>query len=159
MLNTVIWTVNPTAFSIGPVEVRWYGLLFALGFLIGYYIEAKIFKHDKAPDDWCDKLFVYTIIATIIGALPVLRMGLFLGSPARDTESVGRGIGQPRRCNWHNNSYLYLYEEGYAPRHVMGARPSCYSHRSRGGNDKDGQFDESRNLRRQYQLAVGVHLH
>lgn len=68
MLNTVIWTANPTAFSIGPVEVRWYGLLFALGFLIGYYIEAKIFKHDKAPDDWCDKLFVYTIIATIIGA-------------------------------------------------------------------------------------------
>ena len=42
--------------------------MFAIGFLAGYYIEAKIFKNDKAPEEWCDKLFIYVIIATIIGA-------------------------------------------------------------------------------------------
>lgn len=68
ILNSVLWTVDPTAFSIFGMEIRWYGLLFAVGFLAGYYIEAKIFKNDKAPDDWCDKLFIYTIVATIIGA-------------------------------------------------------------------------------------------
>ena len=68
MLSSVVWNANPAIFSLGPLEIRWYGLLFAIGFLVGYYIEAKIFKNDKAPDDWCDKLFVYVIVATIIGA-------------------------------------------------------------------------------------------
>lgn len=68
MLNSIIWNTDPTMFSIFGLEIRWYGFLFALGFLVGYYIEAKIFKHDKAPEDWCDKLFVYVIVATIIGA-------------------------------------------------------------------------------------------
>ncbi|MBR5532452.1 MAG: prolipoprotein diacylglyceryl transferase [Bacteroidales bacterium] len=68
MLNSVIWNANPAIFSLGSMEIRWYGLLFAIGFLAGYYIEAKIFKHDKAPENWCDKLFIYVIIATIIGA-------------------------------------------------------------------------------------------
>ena len=68
MLSSVVWNADPAIFSLGPLEIRWYGLLFAIGFLVGYYIEAKIFKNDKAPDDWCDKLFVYVIVATIIGA-------------------------------------------------------------------------------------------
>ena len=68
MLSSVVWNADPAIFSLGPLEIRWYGLFFAIGFLIGYYIEAKIFKNDKAPDDWCDKLFVYVIVATIIGA-------------------------------------------------------------------------------------------
>lgn len=68
MLNSVVWNADPTFFSIFGLEIRWYGLLFAIGFLVGYYIEAKIYKHDKAPDEWCDKLFLYIITATIIGA-------------------------------------------------------------------------------------------
>lgn len=68
MLSAVIWNVDPAAISIGAFSIRWYGLLFAVGFLIGYYIEAKIFKNDKAPEDWCDKLFIYTLVSTVIGA-------------------------------------------------------------------------------------------
>ena len=68
MLNSVVWNADPTMFSFLGIEVRWYGLLFAIGFLLGYYIEAKIYKNDKAPDNWCDKLFIYIIIATVVGA-------------------------------------------------------------------------------------------
>ena len=68
MLSSIVWNADPTMFSIFGLEIRWYGFLFAIGFLIGYYIEAKIFKNDKAPEEWCDKLFVYVIVATIIGA-------------------------------------------------------------------------------------------
>ncbi|MCH5329301.1 MAG: prolipoprotein diacylglyceryl transferase [Coprobacter sp.] len=68
MLDFITWTVDPAIFSIGTREIRWYGLIFAVGFLIGYQIEDKIFKHDKAPEGWLDKLFMYTIIATIVGA-------------------------------------------------------------------------------------------
>lgn len=68
ILDTITWTADPAMFSILGREIRWYGLFFAIGFLIGYAIEERIFKRDNAPAGWCDKLFIYTIIATIIGA-------------------------------------------------------------------------------------------
>ena len=68
MLDFITWTADPAIFSIFSREIRWYGLFFAIGFLIGYQIEDKIFKHDKAPEGWVDKIFIYTIIATVLGA-------------------------------------------------------------------------------------------
>ena len=68
MLDFITWTADPAIFSNFSREIRWYGLFFAIGFLIGYQIEDKIFKHDKAPEGWVDKIFIYTIIATVIGA-------------------------------------------------------------------------------------------
>ena len=44
MLQYVIWDINPEIFHIGAFSVRWYGLLFALGFLIGMQIMTHIFK-------------------------------------------------------------------------------------------------------------------
>jgi phosphatidylglycerol:prolipoprotein diacylglycerol transferase len=32
------WALDPVAFSIGPVAVRWYGIVYALGFLLAYFI-------------------------------------------------------------------------------------------------------------------------
>lgn len=68
LIDAITWTADPAIFSIFGREVRWYGLFFAVGFLVGYAIEERIYKHDNAPAGWCDKAFIYTIIATIIGA-------------------------------------------------------------------------------------------
>jgi prolipoprotein diacylglyceryl transferase len=67
-LLAIHWNVSPELFSLGPISVRWYGLMFALGFLIGYQIMYKMFKYESSNTDWLDKLFVYTIVATIVGA-------------------------------------------------------------------------------------------
>jgi len=42
--------------------------MFALGFLVGYQIMFKMFKFESSNTDWLDKLFIYTIVATIVGA-------------------------------------------------------------------------------------------
>lgn len=68
ILNFIHWNVNPEIFSLGPFSVRWYGLLFASGFLIGYYIGEKMLKSEGVPQKWIDSLFFYLIIATIVGA-------------------------------------------------------------------------------------------
>ncbi|MCK9639231.1 MAG: prolipoprotein diacylglyceryl transferase [Prolixibacteraceae bacterium] len=65
---SIHWNVSPEFFSLGPVSVRWYGLMFALGFLVGYQIMFKMFKFEKSDTEWLDKLFIYTIVATIVGA-------------------------------------------------------------------------------------------
>ncbi len=67
-LLSIHWNVSPELFSLGPISVRWYGLMFALGFLVGYQIMFKMFKFEKSDTEWLDKLFIYTIVATIVGA-------------------------------------------------------------------------------------------
>lgn len=46
MLSQIIWDVSPVIFTLGPLSVRWYGLAFAVGFIVGYNIVAKMFKHE-----------------------------------------------------------------------------------------------------------------
>ncbi|MDR1437070.1 MAG: prolipoprotein diacylglyceryl transferase [Candidatus Symbiothrix sp.] len=80
MLSFITWTADPVAFTIPFIErdVRWYGIAFALGFLLGLRIVRKIWKHEQLNEDWYDKLFIYVVIATAVGA----RLGhcLFYGA-------------------------------------------------------------------------------
>ena len=62
MLSAVVWNVDPILFKLGPVQVHWYGLMGAVGFLVGYYMLVRMFKHEKCPDDWADKIFIYMAI-------------------------------------------------------------------------------------------------
>lgn len=67
MLDFVTWTVNPNLYS-GFVSVRWYGLMFAIGFLVGYEIVYRIFRHEGVPEKWVGSLFIYVVVATVLGA-------------------------------------------------------------------------------------------
>lgn len=68
MLQYIIWDVSPEIFRFGYIAVRWYGLLFALSFLFGYSIMSRIFKWEGKPEKDLDRLFLYMIISTVIGA-------------------------------------------------------------------------------------------
>lgn len=67
MLDYIVWNWNPTIID-WPVTVRWYGLMFAIGFTIGYWIVAKMFKHEGAPESWLGTLLLWVAAGTIIGA-------------------------------------------------------------------------------------------
>ncbi|MCQ2283461.1 MAG: prolipoprotein diacylglyceryl transferase [Bacteroidales bacterium] len=73
-LCTVTWKVDPIAFHIGSLEIRWYGILLATGFLLAYYTLQQIFKTEKLSQKLLDKISIWTIVWTIIG----LRLGHFL---------------------------------------------------------------------------------
>ncbi|MGA0164020.1 MAG: prolipoprotein diacylglyceryl transferase [Bdellovibrionota bacterium] len=62
------WDVSREIFSLGFLSVRWYGLLFALGFVAAFWFNKKIFKQKKIPLQILDQLLVTTIIGTVIGA-------------------------------------------------------------------------------------------
>jgi len=68
ILAFIHWNVSPEIFSLGPIHVRWYGLLFAVGFLFGYNHGEKMFKHENIDLKWLESLFIYLIVATVIGA-------------------------------------------------------------------------------------------
>ena len=67
-LNYITWNVKPQIIDFGNFEIRWYSLLFALGFIVGYYIMASMFKRENVSIQLLDKLTIYVVISTIIGA-------------------------------------------------------------------------------------------
>lgn len=69
MLTAAIhWNIDPEIFRIGSLALRWYGLLFALGFYFGYLIMMRIFRAEGVPGSVLDRLALYMIVATIVGA-------------------------------------------------------------------------------------------
>jgi prolipoprotein diacylglyceryl transferase len=72
MLHYIIWDVKPEIFTLElfgmEFSPRWYGLLFALGFLIGQQILFYIFKKEGKPETDVETLTVYMVLATVIGA-------------------------------------------------------------------------------------------
>ncbi len=68
ILSFFIWNGSPEIFSIGSFALRWYGLFFALGFLISQQILYYIFKKEGKPEADVDTLTIYMVVATILGA-------------------------------------------------------------------------------------------
>jgi len=66
------WDMDPEIFRMTilghTLAVRWYGLLFASGFVFGYYILRRMFRNEGLKDELLDKLTVYVAIGTILGA-------------------------------------------------------------------------------------------
>jgi prolipoprotein diacylglyceryl transferase len=67
-LTFIHWNASPEIFSLGPLHVRWYGVMFAVGFLFGYQHVEKMFKRENLNTKWLESLFIYMIVATILGA-------------------------------------------------------------------------------------------
>ena len=73
-LSYIIWNASPDIFTLPipfldtKLTLRWYGLLFALGFLISQQILYYIFKKEGKPEKDVDTLTIYMVIATVIGA-------------------------------------------------------------------------------------------
>ncbi len=65
-LYYIIWNANPEIISGLPP--RWYGVLFALGFLLGSYIMSWIYRLDNRDPNEVDRLTLYMVISTIVGA-------------------------------------------------------------------------------------------
>ena len=70
MLEALVinWSVNPEVFSLGPLSIRWYGLLFISGFVLGWYIFKWFFQRESIPVTLLDPLLYTLLIGTIVGA-------------------------------------------------------------------------------------------
>ena len=68
MLDFITWTASPDIISGHLATVRWYGLMFAIGFWAGYEVVWREFRPAGAPERWVASLFFYVIVATVVGA-------------------------------------------------------------------------------------------
>ncbi|MHC1689740.1 MAG: prolipoprotein diacylglyceryl transferase [Bacteroidales bacterium] len=70
MINflAITWAPSPEIFSIGPIHLRYYSILFVSGFIIGYYIVSWFFKRENLPTNILDTLLYVLLGATLVGA-------------------------------------------------------------------------------------------
>jgi prolipoprotein diacylglyceryl transferase len=71
---SIDWDPSIELFKIGSFAVRYYSLMFVIAFVLGLQIMKKIFNREGVSIEKLDSLFIYTVIATLLGA----RIGHFL---------------------------------------------------------------------------------
>ncbi|MDE5762977.1 MAG: prolipoprotein diacylglyceryl transferase, partial [Bacteroidales bacterium] len=59
MLNFITWTCDPVAFSLFGLEIRWYGVMFALAFICGWFLLSKMLKKEGRDPALADVLLWY----------------------------------------------------------------------------------------------------
>jgi len=64
----ISWNVNPEIFPNTFLPIRWYGLFFVIAFYLAYYILNIMFKKEGVKTELLDKLTIYMLIATVVGA-------------------------------------------------------------------------------------------
>ena len=53
---------------IGNFKLHFYSVMWIVAFMIGWYIMKRIFTKEKVSLDYLDPLFIYTVLATMLGA-------------------------------------------------------------------------------------------
>jgi len=64
---SIVWN-SPEGLKLGPLNLRYYSLGFVIAFGLGWYITKKIYEREGESMEKLDKLFIYTLIATLLGA-------------------------------------------------------------------------------------------
>jgi len=90
--------------------VRWYGLMWALAFIVSHFIMNRVYRTENRSDKDLDTLTLYIILGTIIGA----RLGhcLFYGPWFDQYDEFGRLIEEGYLS--HPLNMLKVYEGGLA---------------------------------------------
>lgn len=63
-----IWDIDPNILTLGPLQLRWYGLLFVGSFFLGLMMLQWIYKREGRDPVVLDTLLVYLLVGTVVGA-------------------------------------------------------------------------------------------
>ncbi|MDT0556115.1 prolipoprotein diacylglyceryl transferase [Patiriisocius hiemis] len=61
------WDPSP-GIDLGFFVIRYYSLMFVIAFTLGWFIMKRIFKNEGEPESKLDSLFIYMVVATLLGA-------------------------------------------------------------------------------------------
>jgi prolipoprotein diacylglyceryl transferase len=62
------WQADPVLLQLGPLALRWYGLLFVGAFLVGQWMLARLFRAEGVPAAQAERLLLWALLGTVLGA-------------------------------------------------------------------------------------------
>lgn len=67
MLHAITWDPS-LGIELGFITIRYYSLMFLVAFVSGWYIMKYVFNKENIDEKKLDSLFIYTVVATLLGA-------------------------------------------------------------------------------------------
>ncbi len=67
-MNVYLMAIDPVAFSIGPLSVRWYGILIALGIVLAYFMAQREAVKRGLHEDFMGDMLLWAVPIAIISA-------------------------------------------------------------------------------------------
>ena len=67
-LLSIVWDWNPTFIMLGELDIRWYGLMWAIAILVAERILAYAYKREGLPPRTIESAFLWIVLGTFIGA-------------------------------------------------------------------------------------------
>jgi len=67
-LEPILGFINPVAFHLGPISVRWYGLTFVTGILAAIFMTEKAARHRGLDENFITDLAMIVVPSGILGA-------------------------------------------------------------------------------------------
>ncbi len=65
---SILWNPDVVAFSIGPVEIRWYSLCWVIGIFAAYQIIHHMYREQKIAEEKFDPMLMYCFVGILVGA-------------------------------------------------------------------------------------------
>lgn len=124
-MQHLVWDIDPVFFSIGPLTIHWYGLLFATAILSGLEVGKWVFKTEQQDLAALDNLLVYIIIGVIVGARlghcffydpsyyfanPLKVLAVWEGGLASHGGGLGAIIASGIYCRKHQMNFMWLLD-------------------------------------------------
>jgi len=64
---SIVWDPN-IGLELGPITIRYYSMMYIIGFVVGYYILKKVFENERVNTELLDPLLTYVVVGTLLGA-------------------------------------------------------------------------------------------
>lgn len=64
----MVWHIDPILFDLGPVQIRYYGLCFAVGLLLALQTAKRAFAWSGGDPEEIDSMFLWIVVGVIVGS-------------------------------------------------------------------------------------------
>lgn len=106
-----IWNPSIVAFSLGPIELRWYSLCWCVGLALAYVVVYKLYRRQGLSQEMFDPLFLYCFVGILVGArlghCLFYEPGYFLSHPVEMFLPI-----RETADGWHCTGYAGLASHG-----------------------------------------------
>lgn len=65
---TVVWDFDPTFVDLGGMDIRWYGLMWAVAILVAERLMSNFCRREGLPQQTSESAFLWIVMGTFIGA-------------------------------------------------------------------------------------------
>lgn len=94
-MEKILLAIDPVAFNLGPISVRWYGIIIVSGIILAYYVGQKEGKKRGLPDDFFSDLLIWAIPISIVSArlyYVIMKWDYYGSNPGKIIEIWNGGI-------------------------------------------------------------------